>query len=376
MRRLVRRTLLQAGLLTGLIAGLLVPPASGAPAVQAVRADAPQMSALRLLVEANDANRRQAYVGRQTVTLHSSDGDRSATVDVAHKSGGTIRCRVVPSAGAPGGYVLEPPVGASLLPVVNERTLAAVVARYTPRVVTSGDGANDKVAGRPTRLVELVRNSGSGEGSVAARIWLDRQTLLPLKRQVLDRGGSLLQSSAFTRINLSPTKAQLTDDDSAGPQRLAASPLLTADELGNAVPANRLGDLQKSGWRSAGVPIEGMQLVDVRVQTSSGEQVLHSSYSDGIATLSVFEQRGRLPSSAFPSWQKEKRNGVRVWVSQDVPERVVWSTHGHVYTLVSDDPAVAESAMNALPHQPEKRGFLQRLGHGAARVVSWFNPFS
>jgi hypothetical protein len=47
-----------------------------------------------------------------------------------------------------------------------------------------------------------------------------------------------------------------------------------------------------------------------------------------------------------------------------------------VFTVVADaTPRTVEDVVVALPHAPNDRGALRRLGRGLDRVASWFNPF-
>ena len=66
-----------------------------------------------------------------------------------------------------------------------------------------------------------------------------------------------------------------------------------------------------------------------------------------------------------------------MWVHAGVPERVVWSGGGAVWTLVSDAPAdVVRDAVATLPRDREERdGVLTRLGRGLGRLASALSPF-
>jgi short-subunit dehydrogenase len=77
-----------------------------------------------------------------------------------------------------------------------------------------------------------------------------------------------------------------------------------------------------------------LTLVDAR---RGGEQdIVHLSYSDGIASVSVFEQRGRLDEDGLAGHRRQAADGHAVWVRGEVPRRVVWSSGGTVYTVVAD----------------------------------------
>jgi sigma-E factor negative regulatory protein RseB len=48
-----------------------------------------------------------------------------------------------------------------------------------------------------------------------------------------------------------------------------------------------------------------------------------------------------------------------------------------VVTAVADAPAETIDAVLAAlpPEEPDDRGLLGRIGKGASRIASWFNPF-
>ena len=92
-------------------------------------------------------------------------------------------------------------------------------------------------------------------------------------------------------------------------------------------------------------------LVDAR---RGGEQgIVHLSYSDGIANVSVFEQRGRLDERpGWPVTSGRPPTATSVWVRGEVPRRVVWSSGGTVYTVVADAPErTVDAVVAALPHR-------------------------
>ena len=92
----------------------------------------------------------------------------------------------------------------------------------------------------------------------------------------------------------------------------------------------------------------------------------------------MFAQRGRLDTAGLSDQRRVVADGHEVWVSGDVPRRVVWASGSTVYTVVADAPErTVDQVVAALPHHPAADGgTLGRLGRGLDRVASWFNPFS
>jgi sigma-E factor negative regulatory protein RseB len=110
----------------------------------------------------------------------------------------------------------------------------------------------------------------------------------------------------------------------------------------------------------------------VRIGSAAG---VHLSYSDGLSTVSVFAQPGRLDPPRTAGLEPATLGGWPVWARSGLPDQVVWSAAGTVYTVVSDAPAgTLEDVVAALPHEPDPAPLLLRLERGASRVISWLDP--
>ena len=93
--------------------------------------------------------------------------------------------------------------------------------------------------------------------------------------------------------------------------------------------------------------------------------------------LSLAAQPGQLGNEARAGFVEHRVGRSPIWVAETSPQRVVWSGEGHVFTLLSDAPAEAVTAVvTALPHDPPpSSGFFARIGRGLSRLGSWLNPF-
>ena len=77
-------------------------------------------------------------------------------------------------------------------------------------------------------------------------------------------------------------------------------------------------------------------------------------YSDGLYTLSVYEQPGHVDVHALDGAVRSDRDGIPVyrWPGAE-PERMVWNGDGHTFTAVTDAPAdVLMDAVGDLPTTP------------------------
>lgn len=118
----------------------------------------------------------------------------------------------------------------------------------------------------------------------AQRLWADRDSGLLLRNDVIGPGGEVLESSAFTEVQIG---GRLSADQVLGPmKRLEGFKVVRA--------ASERTQIEAEGWL-LGRPVAGFQLVscskrplaDTESQLSP-VQVLQSVFSDGLTHVSVF----------------------------------------------------------------------------------------
>ena len=308
-------------------------------------------SAVRLLHRATQAPEAVSYTGTQYIAAWSPVDDgasTSAVVDVAHRAGGPTEVRVH---------------GAETLSELDARSSAGWLADSGGPVgllirgydvVVVGAAA---VAGRPAYVVEARRS----DGTTAARLWLDTESALPLRREVYNEDGTTRTASAFIEVDVDVTPTTFPAD----PQRRAA---ITSLDRGD------LAQLRRNGWSCPDRLGHGLVLYEAR---RIGDAI-QLSYSDGVVTVSVFEQRGRLDQEKMYGFAAREVDGGMVYSNSGPPGQFTWSVGDSVVTVVADAPAETIDAVLAAmpPQQPEnEHGFLARVGMGAERLASWLNPF-
>lgn len=307
-------------------------------------------AALARLTAAAWAEITTNYSGRQYVALSYPTGERSAVVDLRHQAGSGYRMTIAPTMTTAGATVVEPEDAPTLLSPLDRQQLRVLAAHYTPSL-----SAGDQVAGRPTDLVEL-RDAG---GRTAARYWLDRSTALPLQRIAYDAAGRVQRASAYTSITFT-----------GGRPSAATTAPVPQQTAGRA----DLDLLRGSGWQvPALMGARGLELIDAQMVQQS-PPALHLRYSDGISTVSVFEEPGHLDAGGLRGWQSVHRAGAAVRVAPGVPEQVVWSSQSCVYTVVADDADDVDAVLAQLPHTSSTSGVRARLWRGVQRVGSWLDP--
>jgi sigma-E factor negative regulatory protein RseB len=325
-------------------------------------ASASDPRAVLMLVDAVRAQRVRSYTGTEYVCAWTQGSAATSVVDVVHRAGVGTVVRVQPSVAAPGGELTEPeradqpaPIDPLAVAAVEGGPLDLLRRNYALSMGTP-DGA--------TALVEARRR----DGTMAATFWIDTRTGLPVRREVFDNAGRLVRASAFVELHL-------------GGSMPVTSPSVPTTASGAAqdttLDSAQVAQLRQVGWVLPAQMPGGMVLYDVRKQGLGENTVVHLSYSDGLSTVSVFVQNGRLATHSLSGWSRTKMGGTVYVHDYGLGRRVMWNGHGRVYTVVADAPPTAVAALVAdLPHGEHHRGFFARLRHGLARLGSWLNPFS
>jgi len=327
---------------------------------------------LALMAAAVTACRTVSYRGVQIVAWSSPQGSSSYLLDVWHRSGepelaegdGDVDDRSSPahtpgSAAGSGGVVGVLSISAGMLDLLRVN----YVIEY---------GGSGSASDRPAQIVAVRRR----DGTLAARYWLDRQTGLPLRREMFDQSGHRVSEGAFIDLEL-------------GDYNIGVAPAVQGQAWSTYIPlaqrlaphsrpsAARLTALRADGWPVPSRLAGNMVLAGVtRTATRSGP-VVDASYSDGLSVISVFMQHGEL-SGRLPGWHAEQIGGLQVYSTvpgQLADEGLAWSAHGVVFTVIADAPPQAITEVVAqLPHE-HHAGFWTRVARGLKRIGSWFDPF-
>ena len=138
----------------------------------------------------------------------------------------------------------------------------------------------ERVAGRKAVLLAIRPHD---EFRFGHRLWLDLETGFPLKTELLDGDGSLLEQVKFADINIV---------SSISPEAL--SPSFSLDNFTwHSGPEKRVEVEVQSDWVSDDLPA-GFRVISTKSEKLSGTEipVTHILYSDGLATVSVFIAKG------------------------------------------------------------------------------------
>jgi negative regulator of sigma E activity len=354
-----------------------VPRGTGPPAsVSLVRAGTPrdaarEAAALAALRRSVRAGRGLSFSGTQIVAGWNPQGSTTRVLDLVQRPSGlrtaTVRDtldgseQVVGWSGADGDGLVG----------LSERALEALADAYQLRIAEHGE-----VAGRAATVVVAVR-----DGREAARMWLDDETGLLLRQDVLDRAGRLHRMVAFLELRVPGAgravqpAATRSNATTAGNVGAARNPGAAGQAVawGEVLTAADLDRWRAEGWPCPGQLSEGFVLLDARRSTSSvGGPVLHLTYSDGLSAISVFLQRGHLDEAHLTGLSSEKWGDSLVHVRGGWPELMVWQGGPTVITAVGDaEPTDLRAALGTLPRQRD-RGTLDSLQRAMGSALAWF----
>jgi len=244
------------------------------------------------------------------------------------------------------------------------RLLSSIASGTPSRVVDSdelsllsdnyllGATRGAEVAGRSATVVSAYRYSGQ----TAARWWIDDDTGLLLWHATYDTSGRTTLSAGFTSVRIG-------EPDTIGHASAGVAVPLTNTSLTLA----STGSLAARGWLCPD-DLAGMSLVRLRTDSADDPTVVHLAYTDGVSSVSVFEQHGALahaPSGA--SWDDD----LKAYVRGGAAKVATWQSGTTVYTVVTDgSPDLIAATVAALPHDDTPpRTTIERVRAGWSRIL-------
>jgi sigma-E factor negative regulatory protein RseB len=174
----------------------------------------------------------------------------------------------------------------------------------------------NRMLGRDVRILDIQPRDSYRYGY---RLWLDEQTAMPLRSEIVDSRGHALEAIHFTQLEVG--------------QAIAASelePQLDATGYRWVRHGKRAEQrVAAASWQVRNIP-PGFKLVASRLQMVPGQPmpVQHLIFSDGVASVSVFIEPGPAKGPAPPE-------ATRVGSANAFTTQV----SGHVVTAVGEVPA-------------------------------------
>jgi sigma-E factor negative regulatory protein RseB len=366
--------------------------ASGAPVTVLGRMTASQQAAgMHMLDLAADAVLSTSYQGTELTSQPGVDGSVKMISQVWHQgggstlvetSGGATPAAAQPASGAAASVASSDPVSSSPEGVfgVTKPLVALLGKHYVAEY--RGDGV---AVGRPAVIVDLY----SFGGSLAARYWLDKKTMVPLSRELFGSSDNVISEDSFVQVQFGTLAMPQAAGTNAGtgvvasaatPQPQPSSPPQSSQPQPSsqptwvpaAQPSRFLTALTGQGWQVPGTLAGNLPLYAASSAGTASGEIVDLEYSDGLYDVSLFVQRGTLAPDVT-GWQQESMDGQQVFVSG---HSVTWAGSGFVYTMIADAPMpTVTQVVAALPHSGQP-GVLDRLGRGFARLAHLINPFN
>lgn len=205
--------------------------------------------------------------------------------------------------------------------------IALLVANYRAVI-----GPVEIVAARPATTISLV-NRYTGERMM--RLWIDNATKIVLAKEAYHQDGSLAWRSRFDQIRFT---GQIPND--------VFSTAIPADF--QQVEGRNFGDitedlprtLEEAGFKAVnpGYLPNGFHMIGAENSTFRGLRNLHLLYSDGIRTLSLFENNADSePDFGDVKPQITHFEGHEAQYVKDGPTTLLtWREHGLAFALVGD----------------------------------------
>lgn len=196
-----------------------------------------------------------------------------------------------------------------------------------------------RVAGRPTQVVGIIPRDDLRYGY---RFYLDEESGLPLKSDLMGEGPEPIEQIMFTSLNLLPGSTSIASAGAASPApaSMASEPTAGAEPPG---PTEQPAASQDSPWRFASLP-DGFQVVmNDRWREASGSLVEHIVVSDGLASVSVYVEGNT---------EEGLSGATRMGAIHALGRRVA----GHQVTVVGEVPAkTIETTLDGLRYTASER---------------------
>jgi sigma-E factor negative regulatory protein RseB len=175
---------------------------------------------------------------------------------------------------------------------------------------------DDRIAGRETSVLNVQPKDAYRYGY---KYWLDNETSVLLKCDLLDENGDIVEQMMYTSFN----------NQSEVPQSAFNIPDLSGF-TSQSLDRSR-GKQVNIGWRATDMP-QGFMLTQSVIRGDVGNESLHLMYSDGLASVSVFIEAtgegsqhrlvGASRMGALNAFGKQL-NGAQITVMGEVPEATV-----------------------------------------------------
>ncbi len=303
---------------------------------------AAQPNALALLHAAVEAPRLVSYEGQVQLLTIGTQGSEASIFRVEHRAPGLTRRTYISPPNLYGDWSVARGDATYAVDVKHKRVFATLNESFGMHFGWSHDlglltrnykaviGPDAHVAGRMVHTIALVNRY---TGLTTMRLWVDVETNLMLQRQLYATNGGLVTEMRFDDVTFTNAIADSTFNLPKG------YPIVLGPERG--LPSEQPGYVVAHCGFTAHTPSylpRGFKAVTADVADENGVHTLHVLYSDGLRTISLFENaRGAAVDMTGyhpASFAIGALHGQ--WVDRGPTTLLAWSQSGLHYALVGD----------------------------------------
>jgi len=305
------------------------------------------------------APRTVSYVGQFETVRFSSNRATATIVKVEHRAPGLTRRWYVAPEALYGDYIITRGIETYEFDTKHGKLTVTQNAALDDPAAADGNFARvmqnyralfdgyETVADRPTISVVLI-NRFTGER--AARLWIDRETSLVLKKEEYHANGSVASQTRFEDLRYT----QSIPDAIFSTSTPSGYAQLTGPDVGH--PSTDIdGAIKDAGfapYKPRNLP-QGFSLVGADVATVAGVRTLHLLYSDGLRSISLFENATGAAAdfgSLHPKTIWFEGHDAR-YVEDGPTTLLTWKEHDLYFALVGDllEPELVQIAISVVP---------------------------
>jgi negative regulator of sigma E activity len=303
---------------------------------------APPPSAV--LRESVFASKNVSYVGQVETVRFSSKKATATLVRVEHRAPDLTRRSFLAPELLYGDYVVLHGDASYYFDVKHARVFTERDAVPDDTSLVAGDldrilsnyramaGGSALVAGRQAEVITLV-NKYTGERTV--RLWIDEQTHLILRREEYRSNGAVAMTSRFEELRYTGNLPEALFS-TRRPAGFSSVPGLVAASFSQ--------DLAAQAKAAGFAPItpkdlpQGFELIGSQAAVVNDVKTLHLTYSDGLRSLSLFENaRGAAVDFGAMHPQTVRFEGIdSQYLEEGSTSLLSWREHRLYFTLVGD----------------------------------------
>jgi len=320
---------------------------------------APSDDPTALLRESLLAPRTVSYIGQLETVRFSSNRATATIVKIEHRAPSLTRRWFVAPEALYGDYVITRGT-ANYQFDTKHQTLTVSRAMLPDDQLASATGFNamtenyraiydgtETVAGHSTMSIVLI-NRFTGER--AMRVWIDRGTHLVLKREEYHANGSVASQMRFEELRYTgsiPDGLFVTQTPNGYAEVAGPGPAQPSTDVGEEIK-----DAGFSPYRPSDLP-QGFALKSADVTTVSGVRTLHLLYTDGLRSISLFENDANAAADfgAVRPKTTHFEGHVAEYIEDGPTTLLTWKEHGLAFALVGDLllPELVEIAQSVVP---------------------------